>query len=95
MIKPSVKKKKVSKLQSTDTFEISKNTRKHGTRSIVKSFFSPDSSAISRMRRETDYQSPRNTEMMITDKDWDGQKSAEKQLKINVSAQVWIWWLLV
>ena len=48
--------RRVTHQSSKEEYESDRKTRRNGNRSIVQSFISPDSSAISKMRREIEIQ---------------------------------------
>lgn len=87
----SVKDKNSIRSKLTEDANGDNRTKRNGNRSIVRSFFSPDSSVISKMRRETEYQETDQDNIKI-DQDIDiyykEEDFKDKQLKINIAAKV-------
>jgi len=66
-------------------------SKRNGNRNIVRSFFSPDSSAISKVRREADFQSSKNDIMKNVSTEHDKSVidlEEHELLRINIEAKV-------
>jgi len=66
-------------------------SKRNGNRNIVRSFFSPDSSAISKVRREADFQSSKNDIMKNESTEHDKSVidlEEHELLRINIEAKV-------
>lgn len=89
---PPSKEGSVSKREPNRDIEEMYKGRRNGNRSIVRSFFSPDSSAISRVRREANYEDTLKENIKIDQnvKDDNILKEDESQLKMNLAAKVGI-----